>query len=107
MEWSKAQCNQNNLDVSPQNLREQLKGIFSEIPFDQLTMDQLTQHVAAYKAFFTAEELEQLFINKSLPKKPNPFDLQLLQTELPNIPRNIVLECERKVSRPFTNDRWH
>lgn len=75
MEWSKAQCKRNNLDLSPKNLRNQLKDVFYEIPFDRLDTQQLSQHVASYKGFFTAEELEELFVKKSLPKQRNPFDL--------------------------------
>lgn len=94
MEWSKAQCIHNNLDSSPKNLRDQLKDIFSHIPFDKLTREQFSQHVYLYKGFFTAEELE-MFIQSSMPKLPNPFDLQSLQSDLPNIPAGQRLQCVR------------
>lgn len=96
MEWSKAKCNRKNLDSSPNNLRNQLKDVFDKIPFGELNTQQLSQHVAQYKGFFTAEELEELFVKKSLPSQPNPFDLQLLQSDLPNIPQNVMLECVRR-----------
>lgn len=74
MEWSKAQCNRNDLDSSSMNLRNQLKDVFNEIPFDKLNTQQLSQHIAAYKGFFTAEELENLFVEAALPPQSNPFE---------------------------------
>lgn len=105
MEWSKAQCIRNNLDSNPTNLRNQLNDVFSEIPFGELSAQQLSQHVALYKGFFTAIELEELFAKQTLPKQPNPFDLQLLQPDLPNLPRNELVECDREKSGISNNKR--
>ncbi|XP_055326319.1 BTB/POZ domain-containing protein 6-like, partial [Sitodiplosis mosellana] len=96
MEWSKAKCNHISLDLSPKNLRDQLKDVFCRIPFDKLTTQQISQHVAKYKGFFTGEELETLFIQTSLPEQSNPFDSQLLQDNLTNQQAGQVLVCDRR-----------
>ncbi|XP_037031240.1 BTB/POZ domain-containing protein 2-like [Bradysia coprophila] len=107
MEWSKAGCTRNNLDLSSKNLRNQLNCVFNQIPFDKLTQEQFSQHVSLYKGFFTAEELET-FINSSSSQRsqrPNPFDLQLFQCDLPNIPANELLECNRWRMRTKRNSK--
>lgn len=90
MEWSKTQCNRNNLDSSPKNLRNQLKNVFKKIPFGKLSIQQLSQHVATYKGFFTAKELEELFVQKSSSKQPEPFDLHLLQSDVRGLDATVL-----------------
>ncbi|XP_055305797.1 uncharacterized protein LOC129570278 [Sitodiplosis mosellana] len=58
MEWAKAECNRNNFETSPGNLRIQLGELFGQIPFEKLTLEQFSQYTAAYNGFFDAEEIE-------------------------------------------------
>ncbi|KAG4070826.1 hypothetical protein HA402_011052 [Bradysia odoriphaga] len=98
MEWSKARCTRNNLDLSSKNLRDQLNDVLNKIPFNKLTQKQFSQHVFLYEGFFTAEELET-FIKSSSSQRSNPFELQLFQSDLLNVPAIEILECNRLETR--------
>ncbi|XP_055306224.1 BTB/POZ domain-containing protein 6-A-like [Sitodiplosis mosellana] len=78
MEWAKAECLRNNLDVNSQNLRTQLGDLYDQIPFDRLDSEEFHLFVATYRGFFSIEELESL-IEKQIPyRKANPFNRMYL-----------------------------
>lgn len=63
MEWSKAACVRSNMEMCSKNLRAQFGDLFNRIPFDELIVEEFSQHMTTYKQFFITEELET-FINK-------------------------------------------
>lgn len=100
MAWSKAECNRKNLEANPLNLRDQLKDVFNQIPFDELTTQQLSKHAATYSGFFTADELETLFIETLSPRRFSLSDLHPLK-DRPNLPSGRILLCDRQLDEVF------
>lgn len=60
MEWAKAECKRNNLDASPENLRNQLGDLFNRIPFEKLTLEQFNQHFITYTGLFNVVEIAEI-----------------------------------------------
>lgn len=94
MAWAKAECMRKELDPKPVNLRAELGEFYDQIPFNELTMEQFTQHIASFRGFFTVEEL-QAFIRKisSTTKEPEAPKL-----ESPVVEETVHLDCDRRSS---------
>lgn len=58
MNWAKAECTRKELGMDSKELRRQLGGLYDEIPFSDLTIQQFAQHIALFRGFFTAQEIE-------------------------------------------------
>lgn len=98
MEWAKAQCDRNNLELKPSNIRYQLGELFNWIPFENLTLEQFSQHFITYSGFFDLDEIGT--INKKIllrSQQSNKFDLQLLPVNNPkSLHRGYSLNCDRR-----------
>lgn len=82
MKWAKAECARKNLFRSVGNLKATLGDSIDKIPFEKLTLDELSRHCLMYKQFFTGEELRT-------------FAEKILQ---PNDEQSIVDDCSEGVS---------
>lgn len=60
IEWSKSECTRLGSEINAINLRGQLYELFDQIPFDQLTLEQLSQFISKYSGFFNVNELETI-----------------------------------------------
>lgn len=58
MNWSKAECTRKKLGMDSKELRGQLGGLYDEIPFSDLTIEQFAQHIALFRGFFTVQEIQ-------------------------------------------------
>ncbi|XP_055306335.1 BTB/POZ domain-containing protein 2-like [Sitodiplosis mosellana] len=105
MEWSKAACARNRLEINSENLRTQFGDSFNRIPFDELTVEEFSQQLITYKRFFVTEELEQ-FIKKIAINPKQHISALRPQPTMENgndVIKNQLLECKRLTDTNFLN----
>lgn len=109
-EWAKAECSRNNLKTSPENLRRQLGAVFSQIPFEKLTLTQYSQLIGTHKGFFNAEEI--VTINQKIllyHQQWESFGIDLISVKVNErqqteayAPPSRISDCFRKVPGTHT-----
>lgn len=101
MKWAKAQCKRNNLLRTPQNMRNSLGNLFNQIPFEKLSLEQLSQFTCSYKKIFTGKELRAIttkIMTKSLATK-KLIELKIVENRLDDEDlKNVhILDCDRRL----------
>lgn len=97
MEWAKAECNRNELELNSINLRAQLTGILNKIPFEKLANQDFSYFIDKYKGFFFTREIDTL-ITKTLMNSQlsNPFELTISNIH--------EFDCDRKPTMATNSD---
>ncbi|GAB0095027.1 BTB domain-containing protein [Sergentomyia squamirostris] len=60
MKWAARACEKNNLEASPQNLRQSLGNVFYKIRFPAMKPDQFIKVVGKYPAMLSTEEISNI-----------------------------------------------
>lgn len=94
MKWAKAQCKRLNVLRTSKNMRDSLEHLFDKIPFDELTLEQLSQFTHSYKKIFTGNELKSM-TKKILTKNSTVKKLAVQYVRRKN---EHNLDCDRQMS---------
>lgn len=97
MEWAKAECERNDVEINPENLRFHLGDLFEKAPFEIVTAEQFFEYLLKFRDIMTNDEIKT--ITQTIISK------KFQSTKYGNIPLSILprLECDRR-SEPGEND---
>ena len=101
MRWAKAQCKRINVLRTPKNMRGSLSNLFNQMPFEKLSLEQLSQFACAYKKIFTGKELRAItekIISKSLAAK-KLIEQKIVENRLDHgdLKNEHILDCDRRL----------
>lgn len=65
MAWAKAKCGRGHLEITPGNIRAQLKNSFERIPFEVLSQQQFAQCIKTYGQMFISTELIEIILKRA------------------------------------------
>lgn len=98
MKWTKAQCKRINVLRTPKNMRNSLSNLFNQIPFEKLSLEQLSQFTCTYKNIFTGKEL------RAITKKIKTKSLAATEQEIienrfvhGDLRNEHILDCDRRL----------
>lgn len=101
MKWAKAQCKRLNELRTPKNIRNSLGSLFNEMPFEKLSLEQLSQFMCSYKKIFMGNELQAItrkIVTKALATK-KMIEQKIVEHRLDHedLKDQHIFDCDRRL----------